>query len=167
MLTSNLVRVRVSKNRVKPWYLDPGEPSWRRWAETMLDVYRGMIGRTRGELEDEIEESFGGLPSPQVHQGLAKLLEDRCDFEIVSGHPPDEVREAVFRSASQRRQSGQPFVRTDLIQQVAAQLSLSPETVEQSLFADLKLEQRIVKFNDLTAQRLLERYNVALAQGVL
>jgi predicted nuclease of restriction endonuclease-like RecB superfamily len=35
------------------------------------------------------------------------------------------------------------------------------------LFADLKSEQRLVRFKDLSEERLLQRYNVALAQAVL
>jgi hypothetical protein len=50
---------------------------------------------------------------------------------------------------------------------VAVELGLTPEAVEQGLFADLKSEQRLVRFKDLTAERLLQRYNVALAQAVL
>ena len=167
MLTSNLVRVRHHKDRVKPWFLDAGDPSWRQWAETLLVLYRGAVGRSRGELEEEIAETFGGLPNPQVHQGLAKLLEDRCDFEVVSGHPPDEVREAMFRAASERRQSGKPFVRAEVVQRVATRLGLGPEIIEQSLFADLKIAQQVTRFDDLTAERLLDRYNVALCQGIL
>jgi predicted nuclease of restriction endonuclease-like RecB superfamily len=54
-----------------------------------------------------------------------------------------------------------------VLQQVAVTLGLSPEAVEQGLFADLKSEQRLVAFKDITAERLLQRYNVALAQAVL
>ena len=39
--------------------------------------------------------------------------------------------------------------------------------VEQGLFADLKSEQRLIRFKDTTPERLLDRYNVALAQAVL
>src|SRR5207302_6752599 len=35
------------------------------------------------------------------------------------------------------------------------------------LFADLKSEQRLTSFKDFTPERLLQRYNVALAQAVL
>jgi uncharacterized protein len=35
------------------------------------------------------------------------------------------------------------------------------------LFADLKSEQRLMRFEDITPERLLQRYNVALAQAVL
>src|SRR5262249_10091659 len=38
---------------------------------------------------------------------------------------------------------------------------------EHGLFADLKSEQRLIDFKDITAERLLQRYNVALAQAVL
>ena len=50
---------------------------------------------------------------------------------------------------------------------MAAELSLTPEAVDQGLFADLKSEQRLTRFKDLSAERLLQRYNVALAQAVL
>lgn len=35
------------------------------------------------------------------------------------------------------------------------------------MFADLKSEQRLIKFRDISAPHLLERYNVGLAQAVL
>jgi predicted nuclease of restriction endonuclease-like RecB superfamily len=44
---------------------------------------------------------------------------------------------------------------------------MTPEAVEQGLFADLKSEQRLMRFKDTTAERVLQRYNVALAQAVL
>ncbi len=37
----------------------------------------------------------------------------------------------------------------------------------KALFADLRDENRLLRFDDLTAQRLIDRYNVALAQAVL
>ena len=37
----------------------------------------------------------------------------------------------------------------------------------KGLFADLRDENRLLKFEDMTAQRLIDRYNVALAQAVL
>src|SRR5262249_2665752 len=54
-----------------------------------------------------------------------------------------------------------------VLREVADGLGLTPAAVEQGLFADLKSEQRLVRFKDTTAERLLQRYNVALAQAVL
>ncbi len=168
MLTGKMVRVRFARNHIKPVYIDHAEPSWLALAERMLELHRGQEGRTRGELEDDIRDTFGSDQQQLVHQGLAKLLEDRCEFEVVSGHPPEQLRELVFRAAATARLSeATTFDRATLLQEVAAHLQMTPEAVDQGLFADLKSEQRLVRFKDLSAERLLQRYNVGLAQAVL
>jgi predicted nuclease of restriction endonuclease-like RecB superfamily len=176
MLTGKMVRVRYARDRIAPHYLDVSNPVWLEVAERLLELFRGQQGRTRGELEEDLAEAFGDDPGQLVHQGLAKLLEDRCEFEVVSGHPPEKLRAAVFRAAAENRQSvlGVPaagvvasFDRGAVLKQVADELGLTPEAVDQGLFADLKSEQRLVKFKDISAEHLLQRYNVALAQAVL
>jgi predicted nuclease of restriction endonuclease-like RecB superfamily len=175
MLTGKLARVRYARDRIIPYYLDVADATWLEVAQRLLELFRVQEGRTRGELEEDQREAFGDDPSQLVHQGLAKLLEDRCEFEVVSGHPPEQLRAAAFRLAAEQRRTetapalGAPahFDRAAILQQVAADLGLTPQVVEAGLFADLKSEQRLVQFKDLTAERLLQRYNVALAQAVL
>jgi uncharacterized protein len=172
MLVGKMVRVRYARERIVACYLDADDPSWLEAAESLLELFRGQVGRTRGELEAEQRELFGDDPSQLVHQGLAKLLEDRCEFEVVSGQPPEKLRAAVFRLATQvRRQSLSaafaPFDRSAVLRQAAVELGLTAEAVDHGLFADLKSEQRLVAFKDATPERLLQRYNEALAQAVL
>jgi uncharacterized protein len=172
MLTGKLVRVRYARDQIVPLYLDAADADWLQVAEQLLGIFRSSGGSTRGQLDEEVDDLFGDLPQPQIYQGLAKLLEDRCDFEVQSSLPPEEVREAVFSAAARRRQSlpeqvGAAFSRDEIIQAVAAELKTDLATVEASLFADLKSEQRLTQFRDITPERLLERYNVALAQGIL
>jgi predicted nuclease of restriction endonuclease-like RecB superfamily len=177
MLTGRLVRVRYAGNRVTPWYLDGSDPVWLETAERLLEVFRSRQGSTRGELEEDLDLLFGDHPAQIVHRGLVKLLEDRCEFEVVAGHPPEQLRERVFAAAAQRRRADQGlskgqsgaglFNRQAVLDEVAVSLGLPAEQVEQGLFADLKSEQRLISFKDFTAVRLLERYNVALAQAVL
>jgi predicted nuclease of restriction endonuclease-like RecB superfamily len=179
MLTGKMVRVRHARDRLIPHYLDPENETWLEVAEALLEVFRGKDGWTRGEIEQQIEETFGSDPGQLVHQGLIKLLEDRCDFEVVSGHPPEELREAAFRTAVLHRavfgaggDEGQPvappkFDRDVVLKQVADALGLEVAQVEAGLFADLRTEQRLIRFRDISAPHLLERYNVALAQAVL
>src|ERR1700733_9856938 len=166
MLTGRLVRVRYARQRIVPGYVDAAAPEWQEVAERLLELFRGREGQTRGELEEDIRETFDSDPSQLVHQGLAKLLEDRCEFEVVSGKPPEELREAVFAAATAARRKG-TFDRSEVLHETAAKLGLAPAAVEEGLFADLKTEQRLVAFKDLSAEHLLDRYNVALAQAVL
>jgi predicted nuclease of restriction endonuclease-like RecB superfamily len=179
MLTGNLVRVRYAKQRIVPYYIDDADPNWMASAERLLDLFRGQEGRTRGELEEDLADAFGDEGGQLVYRGLAKLLEDRCDFETVSGQPPDQLREAVFRAAAEfrRGRSAPPseqeiarslsFDRGAVLQKVADELGMTAEAVHQGLFADLKSEQRLIRFKDISAEHLLQRYNVALAQAVL
>lgn len=173
MLTGKMVRVRFGKNQIRPHYLDLSDPIWVETAERLLLLYRSGTGRTRCELEEELREALGDEMS-LVHQGLAKLIEDRCTFEVDSGQPPEELRSAVFRAAAIARKSlpaDVPIVvgfdREAVLRQVGEEFELSPDQVERGLFADLRSEQKLVAFDDLSAERLLQRYNVALAQAVL
>jgi predicted nuclease of restriction endonuclease-like RecB superfamily len=167
MLTGKLVRVRHSRNRLIPAYLDVTDRNWREVAGLLLEVFRDMKGKTRGEMEDEVRETVGDNPTQLVHQGLAKLLEDRCEFEVDSELAPDELREKAFLAAAVARQNGSGFDRAAVLNRVAAEAGTTPDVVDRGLFADLKSEQRCVTFEDITVDQLLHRYNVALAQAIL
>jgi predicted nuclease of restriction endonuclease-like RecB superfamily len=174
MLTGNLVRVRFGRDRVIPQYLDPAEAAWIGAASVLREVFQNAAGRTRGDIEEELKETFQNDAAQLVHRGLAKLLDDRCEFEVVAGRPPDELREAVFlEAAKQRREpshdSGKPrhFDRSAVLQEIGSRLGMTPDAVEHGLLADLKSEQRLIHFDDISPERLVQRYNVALAQAVL
>lgn len=173
MLNGKMVRVRYARERILPCYLDVSNPNWLEVADRLIEVFRGQEGRRRGELEEEFRETFGDDPGQLVHQGLAKLLLDRCEFEVVSGHPPEQLRELVFTAAARQRQGPRSqgatagFESAAVLQEVATPLALTSEAVAEGLFADLKSEQRLIAFKEVSAERLLQRYNVALAQAVL
>jgi predicted nuclease of restriction endonuclease-like RecB superfamily len=169
MLTGKLVRVRYARDRILPYFLDPGE-QWQLVAEQLLELYRSMEGHTRGELEEEITSTFGEETGTLVHQGLAKLLEDRCEFDVVAGLPPEQLRADIFRAAVVARQepdAANRFDRDAILSSVARVHGLAVEDIERSLFADLKSEQRLIKFQDISVEHLLQRYNVSLAQAIL
>jgi predicted nuclease of restriction endonuclease-like RecB superfamily len=177
VLTGDLVRVKVVKERVVPLYIDREAPHWLEAAESLLLLFREGIGLTRGEIEAEADALFGGGGvATQVQRGLAKVLEDRAEFEVVADVPPDVIREKVFMAAAAFRReqiagaapTHRPkFDRDRVITDAAQELGLEPDAVVHSLFADLRDENRLLRFEDLSAQRLIDRYNVALAQAVL
>lgn len=184
MLTGDLVRVRFSREQVVPLYLNRNSPQWLEAAGSLLAIFREGVGMTRGEIEQEIDDLFGGGgKATQVHRGLAKVLEDRAEFEVVADVPPEQVREKVFTAAAEERRRlrsrrpvsgslpGMPsrpaFQRDEVLSSVGRELGLAPDVLVSSLFADLRDENRMLKFDDLSAQRLIDRYNVALAQAVL
>lgn len=172
MLTGTQVRVRIVRGRVVPLYLQVDDPVWLGAAERLLELFRGREGCARGVLNDEVDEAFGNLPNQPVYQGLAQLLEDRSEFEVQSSHDPVELRKLTFQAATAARRDpkhgpGTRFARQSVLQEVGSKLGLTSDEVDRGLFADLKSEERLVRFEDIPARRLLERYNLALAQAVL
>ena len=173
MLTGNLVRVVTSKQRVIPRYLPRESQQWLEVAESLLLIFREGVGMSRGELEAEVDELVGEGMATLAHRGLSKVLEDRAEFELVADVAPELLREKVFTAAAERRKALRAEGRRDgfraeeVIAAVARELAIDPAKVAAGLFADLKDEARLLTFTDLTAQRLVDRYNVALAQAVL
>src|SRR3981081_586253 len=105
MLTGKLLRVRYSRDRILPCYINTGDAAWLEIAERLLEVFRGKEGSPRSVLEEDLREVCANDPGQIVHQGLAKLLDDRCEFETVSGCPPEQLREAVFQAAAVHRKA--------------------------------------------------------------
>ncbi len=177
MLTGDLVRARVVKDRVIPLYLDRARPHWLEAAETLLALYREGIGRTRAWIEEEIDALYGsGGKASLVYRGLAKVIDDRAEFEVVSQAPPEQIRECVFTAAAAERRAilahtgvgpRRGFDREKVLREAALALELEPEAVVAGLFADLRDENRLLRFEDATAEQIIDRYNVALAQAIL
>lgn len=166
MLTGPQLRVKVIRNRIVPQYLDPDEPTWRHAAGQLIDLVRDSVGRTRGELNTDLEMIIPAGPEQIIWQGLAKLLDDRCETESPSDPPPEELREQAFRLAAEQRKTG-TYRRAIIVAAIAEDRRLTMDQVDRGLFADLKDQQRTVKFETCSVDYLLRRYNVALAQGLL
>jgi predicted nuclease of restriction endonuclease-like RecB superfamily len=185
MLTAELVNVRLYKGEIKPRYVDPEDDQVLGLAEQLVVAFTQAVGQRRGELDAELEDILGSGTSFMLHRGLAKLLRDRCVFETASPVPPEVLRRAVFEAAAVARREGasvkasgeavdeasdegeRGFDRQAVLGLAATKLDLSVETVEAGLFADLQDQQMLVDAQLPKARALLDRYNVALAQGVL
>jgi len=166
MLTGKQVRVRVVKGQLIPQYIEPNAKQWLQLAEQLLLVYRGALGQSRTELEESLDPLVGEGPASLLHQGLAKLLEDRCEYEVAAGQPPEELRQHVFAAAALARSAG-AFDRAAVLAECAAELGVEVPQLEVGLFADLKDEQRLLSFQEIAPAALLHRYNTALAQAIL
>src|SRR5215468_2565994 len=140
MLTGNLVRVKTtSKGRIAPIYLKRDDPYWMEVAESLLMIFREGAGMTRGEIEAEVDELVGEGLATLAHRGLAKVLEDRAEFEVVAEVPPDQIREKVFTAAAEHRRALRAetgpaghrpaFRRDEVLAGVARELNLDTETV--------------------------------------
>lgn len=166
MLTKELLRVRTGKRRVLPQFIDSNSPALLELAENLIEVFYRSLGEKREEIEEQLRIYHEGSRDFLIVRGLMKLLMDRCDFASPEEIDPPALRHQLFEEAAQRRREGK-FRREEILAKIGAELKLKEETLLENLYSDLKSQQRLIKFKGTTPLQLLQRYNTALAQGIL
>ena len=170
MLTADLVRARVQKGAL---VLSALNGKTRARALEVAEAYL-LAADQPGASRRELEEAFGGVAisarERKLADGLKKLVLDRCEIEVHAEIDPIELRRDLFLRAAAARQElevGELFDRDRLLADFAAERELSEEDLERLLFADLRQEQRLVRFERTSAERLVELYELAQEQAVL
>jgi uncharacterized protein len=176
VLTSDLVQVKRSRGAITPRYIDPAKPERIELAQSLIATFEEHVGRSRRELEEALKEQLGTGTAFQLHRGLVKLLYDRCELETRATVEPEALRRAAFTAAAaalRHPEAGEIEVAAPLFDRSAAlragcaAVGLPEGEFEGTLYADLKEEQVLEALKPTRAPWLLERYNTALAQGLL
>ena len=172
MITGPLLRARSTRKEVRPSFVDPKSPRYREQAEALVALGHEAVQRawSRGRLTEEIEERIvGNRVDHKLLRGLARVLSDRCDFDTCAPLPPPELRARLFLGGRVRGGAGPGGAETaqDRFGSLAQELGCSPQEVERGMFADLKENQVVLRCKVDSADWLLQRYNVALVQGLL
>lgn len=177
MLTWDLVRsqLRFEGKEVKPHYITKREGErFLSVADDLMALYSSFVGKGWGELEEAIEEYIGHSIDYPIIRGFSKLLEKYTILEPCFEIEPEALRERLFNVISPLR----PIVRTpdllfrntrdEAMREASCSLGLPLEIIERDLYGDLKENHIIKSFdNPFTAETLIRRYNLALAQGIL
>lgn len=166
MLTKDLLQYRIRKGRAHPSFVDAAEPALVELASNLVSVVDASMGVERAEIEQRLSTLAGAFERPKIAQGLAKLLVDRLVFE----EPAEEAR--ARRSELFTRAADALRALPDDAPPPAweAALSAAVPDLEESragLYADHPNERKAVDWKPLDAAALLDRYNLALVQGLV
>lgn len=175
MLTADLIRTWKKGPYIGPKYIDIERDVFLELARKLITLFEEHKGFTRGELQHALRNHLADSPDYQIHRGLSKLLLDRTEFTIPhsSGLDPKALRERVFALAVENAPVVlqpdilHPVTKRDILDTVALELRSDPDTLAAELYADLPQNHRVSTFEAPTPAWLLNRYNVALAQGIL
>ncbi len=129
----------------------------------MIGVFRGHVGRTYGELIDELE----GIEeiNHRLIRGLAQILERRCIIDTDSVLDPIAARRAVFEES--RGFITTALERSQIMDKAARKLSIEPDALETALWADQEGNLVIKEFRTMDPESLLKQYNLSLVQTLL
>jgi predicted nuclease of restriction endonuclease-like RecB superfamily len=168
MLTADLAQSWVRGGKTAPRYVDVEDAEYRADAEKLIAIFAASEGRTHAELDEALDAHVGLGVDYKIQRGLIKLLTDRCEFETISAKDPVEIRRALFLQAGRHH----PIVedgetRVAVVRVAALELECEPAALVAGMYADLPEQQRLMKFEPLSAAELLDLYNVAQAQALL
>ena len=171
MLTADLVRARARGNELTIVRLT-GKTRARalELADTLLAATRDRIGATREELREAVQSIEVPPKERKLLDGLAKLVDDECEYAESTGFDPVELRREVFLSAAQVRRElrdGADFDRQAVIESVAGAHQTTAAAIEAALFGDLRSAHLLLGIPSLDAEGLVTRYERGQIQAVL
>jgi len=159
VLTANLARSRTTDEEVKPLFIDPTDGRYRETARELIQLFDDHLGEPKGDLEDSIDELTVADTDYKIVQGLAKLLKDECEFEVIASVEPREIRQRLFEKANKRypivRQPtlGEDTQKLEVYSWVADELGISLEDCYRGMYADLEANKRLVRIRTRTAEQ--------------
>ncbi|WP_424951087.1 DUF790 family protein [Deinococcus sp.] len=169
MLPTELLMFRVRAGLVQPRRVKP-TPGNLGLVAALTGVFESHLGNKRRALEDDLKALEAGRSDYRMVRGLAHLLATDCaEFGTGGATEPGLVRAKVFELAQSHPPSRSR--RQGLLEQAARELAsptpLTAEDVSELLYADLPGEQTLLSFAPPDPAGLLQRFELAQAQGML
>lgn len=171
MLPPELTRARKREGKLLLSALSAAE---RTRAIELAELLLGVTQAALGEPREDVQASWAALPvaakERKLLAGLTHLLESHAEFTAPASAEPEVVRRAVFERAALRRAelaSGQYLERSAVLAEIAAEMSLSAQQLDEALFADLRSAQRLQRCGISSATALVSEYELVQVQSVL
>lgn len=163
MLPSELLLAQRRGASVYPRFLKAAE---RHWAQAVLEVVQRHLGKPRGELLAALRALESDSPDYRIVRGFAHLALSDATFGIAVQEPePQALRLEAFGAAAGRGYGEAQAAA--VIAELAGKYRLEPEVLRDALYADLPERHVLGALGDFTAESLIDRYNLAQAQGLL
>jgi predicted nuclease of restriction endonuclease-like RecB superfamily len=166
LLPSNLLRVWRRKGTIQPRYAKSSTENLQ-VASKLIDAYRHGVGKKKSALKKVTDTLEDEGYEYRLIRGLSLLLDRRSVFKCTSQADPEALRQKIFQITGKTGPTTTLEQRRTIIEKVAAQLEISSEELEDAMYADLESELILQEFEVVSAQDLLERYNLSLAQTLL
>jgi predicted nuclease of restriction endonuclease-like RecB superfamily len=136
-------------------------------ANKLIDSYKHGLGKKKGTLKKvaEILEDEGY--DYHLVRSLSLLLDRRSVYKCISPTDPPTLRQRIFQATGKTGPTTTTEQREKILGKIALQLEISMEELEDIMYADLESELILQEFKQISAQLLLEKYNLSLAQTLL
>jgi uncharacterized protein len=166
MLPSSLLVFWKRKGEIQPRYAKPTSENLQT-ASNLIEAYRSHVGEKKKALKSLIADLENQGFEYRFVRGLSLLLDRRGIFRCNCKIEPTHVRRKIFEAQIKFGLPTTIKVRQQIVESVAKELALTPQDVEDYLYADLDDELILTRFNPPSALELLQQYNLSLMQTLL
>ena len=173
MLSSDMLRTRMSRGRIYPKFCSPDARDSEEYA-LASDMIRAFCDARdsflrKGDLHGMISEMEHGRDYKLV-RGLRSLLERRSEFVMKSTHTgvaPADLRRVIFEESSRMGLATSDARRQSVLDGAARLCGIDSKDIPDAMWADLDENLVLGRFDAITAEDLLLWYNMSLAQTLL
>ncbi len=163
MLTKDLIRARTYRGELKPQFIDTSNEELLSLASKFITLYDAEQNASRTEINEGVMGLVNSHRDIKLAKGLNKLILDRCEFSHAEENQR-EFRKELFGFTTELLKTPQSFV--DFDKAVKSKFNQqSPHLVD--VYSDHPECERLIQMKPITAEKLLERYNVSLVQSLL
>lgn len=160
MSKDDLLPISVVGERLVPHFLGEVDHPWLR---ALLDERDRFVGRHQRELDERLREPLPCASPPKKTRLAIQVLLRHCAGRSVAGPAAARARAALFGEAARS-----PSERTTVLERAAATIGLTPDRLEEALFADLPGERPVLSpAAQLSPLELALRANLALTRSLL
>ena len=165
MLTKDLIVSRKHGERIVPVFQRTDNAELLELAERMIASFElnGLV--LRSDLDETLHQFASGYPDLKLASGLKKVLEDRALFSAPAEMDYQLERRKVFLASAKLLRSGEFADEAEYARAVDAVSEFKARST--SIYSDLRDNDRLISFRKITPKELIERYNLALVQGLL
>jgi hypothetical protein len=166
MLPSELLTVRKRSGVIWPRYARLSDGNLE-VANSLITVYQSHLGEKKNVVKkviDEIEEKGYDY---RFIRGLSFILDRRSRFQCNDQIDAIDLRRRIYHTTGKLGLPTTAEQRTRIIETVASELRIRPESVDEFSYADLETELILEEFEPLPPSELLQDYNLSLTQTLL
>lgn len=166
MLTKELLLHTTRKGKIRPRFLDRKDTSLSEAIEDLLGMARHAVGTPKKEVDEAMAGVALAHRKPKVVRGLVKLIGDRLEVE-EAGETALELRWRAFEAAMEALKEGGADASFESFEaSVEAKVGVEKYLLRDKLHEDLPDARKISSFEDIEADALVDRYDLAQCQGL-
>jgi predicted nuclease of restriction endonuclease-like RecB superfamily len=166
LLPSELLAVRKRRGVIWPRYARLSDGNLE-VANSLIKVYQSHLCEKKSVVKKAINEIEEKGYDYRFIRGLSFLLDRRSRFKYNDQINAIALRRKIYHTTEKLGLPTTPEQRTRIIETVASELKITPQTVEEFSYADLETELILEEFEPLSPLELLQDYNLSLTQTLL